>query len=207
MTGSDSYVGVLNGFSSNEAPLSSSDGPINLAPLGDYGGPTQTMIPLPGSPAIDPTSSIARSTDQRGFPITDGSPDIGAVEFRGTLDILDHLFDLDSDEDGSSNGVELALGTDPFVSDPGNERNLRLPGFTQAGQPTFTFGVDTDQRDDITLRLFRSLDLIVFEEIASNEDSTFSVNLNTDLSQFTDSNPPTEGKAFYRLDAVRRLSP
>jgi uncharacterized repeat protein (TIGR02543 family) len=48
--------------------------PINplLAPLGSYGGPMQTMLPLPGSPAIcagsaalDPAGLL---TDQRGFP-------------------------------------------------------------------------------------------------------------------------------------------
>jgi predicted outer membrane repeat protein len=48
--------------------------PINplLAPLGSYGGPTQTMLPLPGSPAIcagspslDPAGLLY---DQRGFP-------------------------------------------------------------------------------------------------------------------------------------------
>ena len=47
---------------------------INLAPLGDYGGPTQTMIPLPGSPAIC-NGVLANiypgvTTDQRGFPNT-----------------------------------------------------------------------------------------------------------------------------------------
>ena len=40
-----------------------------LAPLGNYGGPTQTMPPLPGSPAIDAGSDSATNlfaTDQRG---------------------------------------------------------------------------------------------------------------------------------------------
>ena len=71
--------------------------PINpqLAPLGNYGGPTQTMSPVPGSPAIDAGSNALAigpdgtplTTDQRGFPrIVDathtGTPtvDIGAVE-------------------------------------------------------------------------------------------------------------------------------
>jgi hypothetical protein len=45
---------------------------INLAPLGNYGGPTQTIIPLPGSPAI--CGGLAANipggltTDQRGLP-------------------------------------------------------------------------------------------------------------------------------------------
>jgi len=42
-----------------------------LAPLGNYGGPMQTMLPLPGSPAIclaSPALASGLSTDQRGFP-------------------------------------------------------------------------------------------------------------------------------------------
>lgn len=55
-----------------------------LAPLGNYGGPTPTAPPLPGSPAINAASVIAGlTTDQRGagFPrVVDSAPDIGAVE-------------------------------------------------------------------------------------------------------------------------------
>jgi hypothetical protein len=41
-----------------------------LAPLGDYGGPTQTMALLPGSQAIDAgTSAGAPTTDQRGLVV------------------------------------------------------------------------------------------------------------------------------------------
>jgi hypothetical protein len=47
---------------------------INLAPLGSYGGPTQTMVPLPGSPAIcaglASNISAGVTTDQRGYPNT-----------------------------------------------------------------------------------------------------------------------------------------
>jgi len=54
-----------------------------LAPLGNYGGPTQTMPPLPGSPAIDAGGASTFTTDQRGRPRVVGSaPDIGAVEFQ-----------------------------------------------------------------------------------------------------------------------------
>ena len=58
-------------------------GAPNLAPLGNYGGPTQTMPPLPGSPAIGAGSVAANtfSTDQRGYSRTqNGLIDLGAVE-------------------------------------------------------------------------------------------------------------------------------
>jgi len=57
-----------------------------LGALGNNGGPTQTRLPLPGSPAIDlgdPAFGGAPATDQRGagFPrILNGRVDIGAVE-------------------------------------------------------------------------------------------------------------------------------
>jgi len=53
-----------------------------LASLGHYGGPTPTMPPLPGSPAIDGcTNGSTFTTDQRGYPRSVGlAPDIGAVE-------------------------------------------------------------------------------------------------------------------------------
>jgi hypothetical protein len=54
-----------------------------LAPLGNYGGPTQTLALLPGSPAIDAgTAAGAPATDQRGFGRV-GTVDIGAFESQG----------------------------------------------------------------------------------------------------------------------------
>ncbi len=57
---------------------------IALAPLANYGGPTMTMPPLPGSPAIDTGSDSVTNfliTDQRGAPRKVGlHVDVGAVE-------------------------------------------------------------------------------------------------------------------------------
>jgi predicted outer membrane repeat protein len=63
----------------------------NLAPLGSYGGPTQTMPPLPGSPAIDAGSATSFTTDQRGYPrVLGAAPEIGAVEgvFNPTMSLV-----------------------------------------------------------------------------------------------------------------------
>jgi PKD repeat protein len=72
------YSGTITG----PAPLTNAP---NLAPLGNYGGPTQTMPPLPGSPAIGAGNVGANtfSTDQRGYSRTqNGLIDIGAVELQ-----------------------------------------------------------------------------------------------------------------------------
>lgn len=79
-----------------------------LASLGRYGGPTETMPPLPGSPAVDAAISTADSpsVDQRGLPrywdgeIDPGNPgnqsDIGAVELT-RLTVTTTADELDGD--------------------------------------------------------------------------------------------------------------
>jgi hypothetical protein len=66
--------------------VGTTDFPIDpqLEPLGDYGGPTQTMRPLPGSPVVaSGDNTDAPDTDQRGFPrIVLGFIDIGSVELQ-----------------------------------------------------------------------------------------------------------------------------
>jgi hypothetical protein len=59
-----------------------------LAPLDSYGGPTQTLALLPGSPAIAAGNTAllpaGLTTDQRGLPrVVNGSVDIGAFESQG----------------------------------------------------------------------------------------------------------------------------
>ena len=61
-----------NNFTSGDPKLSS---------LGNFGGPTQTMPPLPDSPVIDVGGVSTLSTDQRGQArILNGGIDIGAFE-------------------------------------------------------------------------------------------------------------------------------
>ena len=74
------FIGDPNG-SGFTASASLLTGDALLGPLGDYGGPTQTMQLLPGSPAIDAVTSSSSTRDQRGFPRPIGAAaDIGAVE-------------------------------------------------------------------------------------------------------------------------------
>ena len=85
-------TGISNASAGNQVGAGSS--PINplLAPLGNYGGPTQTMPLLPGSPAIDAGSNSLSvdangnplTTDQRGQPrIVNTTVDSGAFESQG----------------------------------------------------------------------------------------------------------------------------
>ncbi len=57
-----------------------------LSALANWGGPTETMVPLTGSPAIDAGEPTPLTVDQRGLPRLDGGwVDIGAVEVQNYL--------------------------------------------------------------------------------------------------------------------------
>ena len=56
---------------------------MGLAPLDNYGGPTQTIALLPGSVAIGAGTAVSGiTTDQRGEPL-DSPPDIGDFQSQG----------------------------------------------------------------------------------------------------------------------------
>jgi filamentous hemagglutinin family protein len=90
----NNLVGNTDGFSGtlgNSDPLGNSDNSDivdpnpRLAPLGDYGGSTQTHALLPGSPALN-NGRLISATDQRGAPRPmNGTVDIGAFESQGFL--------------------------------------------------------------------------------------------------------------------------
>jgi filamentous hemagglutinin family protein len=81
----NNLIGISNGATGfTTSPLvGTSAAPIDplLAPLANYGGLTQTIALLPGSPAINAGNS-AIPTDQRGIARV-GVADIGAFESRG----------------------------------------------------------------------------------------------------------------------------
>jgi hypothetical protein len=91
-------IGDLTGTSLSTGPAVLVAANLMLAALSDYGGPTATMPPLPGSPAIDAAGLTDLTTDQRGMPrVVDGNgsgtaiADIGSVETlrRANLDGFD----------------------------------------------------------------------------------------------------------------------
>jgi len=79
--------GLTNGVNNNQVGVANA----LLAPLANYGGPTQTYALLPGSPALNAGSNtlannVDLTTDQRGAGfnrIVNATVDIGAFESRG----------------------------------------------------------------------------------------------------------------------------
>ncbi|MEQ1748962.1 MAG: S8 family serine peptidase, partial [Prosthecobacter sp.] len=89
-----------------------------LAPLGSNGGPTQTMPPLPGSPATDAASTVSTSymTDQRGAPLLGSGRDIGAVEL-GKTTVNTTADETDGIGSGGVSLREALTDTTPFGSE------------------------------------------------------------------------------------------
>ena len=115
LSGSNNLIGtgdsgiLMNGVNGNIVGVAD---PM-VEQLGDYGGPTQTMPPLPGSPAIDAGSNALAVgpdgkpllTDQRGYyRIFNGTVDIGAVEY-GSVPLLPG----DANADGAVGFADLVL--------------------------------------------------------------------------------------------------
>ncbi len=127
VTGSFNLIGLggsggIVGGTDGNIVLSSLAG-LGLAPLGDYGGPTETMALLPGSAAIGVGTAVSGiTTDQRGEPL-DSPPDIGAFQTQTGL-----VVNTTSDDTGSPSGdlslrqaINLANalgGTETITFDP-----------------------------------------------------------------------------------------
>jgi hypothetical protein len=103
-----------------------------LGPLGNYGGPTQTMPLLPGSPAIDTGGNAlvpaGVTTDQRGLPrVVNGIVDIGAFESSGFTVAV-------SAGSGQSTGVNTVFSAPLVVTVTANNSSEPVAG----GLITFT---------------------------------------------------------------------
>jgi len=111
----------------------------DLTPLGNHGGPTQTLVPLPGSPALG-AGAVALvpagvSTDQRGFArVVNGKVDIGAVEVQNasSLATITGTVFNDANGDGAQDNGETGLAGVQVYADLGNV------GYFVTGDPTTT---------------------------------------------------------------------
>jgi hypothetical protein len=128
----DNSGGTITG----PAPLTNAP---DLAPLGNYGGPTQTMPPLPRSPAIGAGSVAANtfSTDQRGYPRTqNGLIDIGAVELQSPAANPPVLGNLTLPA-GGGNGLQFTFTNAPaadFTVLTATDVSLTLTNWTVLGE-------------------------------------------------------------------------
>lgn len=90
-----------------------------LAPLANNGGPTRTMLPLPGSPAIDAGGATMLTVDQRGFTrVIGGAADIGSVETGNPIPGL-YVDTLADENDGIGVG-NVSLRDAIAAADPGS---------------------------------------------------------------------------------------
>jgi hypothetical protein len=76
--------GLSNGKNHNIVLNTTNFSTLGLAPLGSYGGPTETMALLPGSPALGAgTAASGVTADQRAFKLDTSDPGIGAYQSQG----------------------------------------------------------------------------------------------------------------------------
>jgi hypothetical protein len=184
-------VGVANGATVNGTA-------INLAPLANYGGPTQTMIPLPGSPAICAGLASAipsgLTTDQRGYPNTNSTypgyaacVDAGAVQTNYSLGFTTEPTGVSVATDFAA-AVTLNESLSPFQ--PGVTIPLTLTGSgiltggsaaTSAGVASYTLQVDTvGSSDTLTANLALNGALVPAVAISATSNS-FGVGMTTPL--------------------------
>ena len=128
LIGTGGSGGLSNGKNGNQVGVAN---PL-LGSLGNYGGPTETIPLLPGSPAIGAGSNAlipaGVTTDQRGLPrIVNGIVDIGAFESSGfTITV--------TSGSGQSTGVLTAFSAPLVVTVTANNPSEPVAG----GLVTFT---------------------------------------------------------------------
>ena len=135
---------------------------VNLAPLGNYGGTTSTMIPLPASSAICAGSAailatvthnagVTLTTDQRGDPITNTTYpgfstqtpclDAGAVQTHYALSFSTEPPSAVAPNTAFAAGVTLNESGVPFQTPVNVPLSLNGPGSLIGGAVTTTAGV------------------------------------------------------------------
>ncbi|HSH95027.1 MAG TPA: right-handed parallel beta-helix repeat-containing protein, partial [Roseimicrobium sp.] len=102
------------GFTGTGTQIDVADTNVGLAPLGNYGGPTQTHALLVGSFALRSAPGAATGSDQRGQNVTDGARDVGAFEAQtsGSYVVTNTKDNTAGDIVGSlRHGIGLSNGT------------------------------------------------------------------------------------------------
>jgi hypothetical protein len=155
-----------------------------LGPLTNNGGPTQTLAPQSGSPAINTGTAGCPATDQRGAPRV-GQCDIGAVEFGAEAPALPGSLKLTGIqpalfEQGSASEITLTVYGEGFTAESviridGNDRPTT---FVDAGELTTTLsGTDLESVGTATISVYDPTSGTAGEE---TEAHTFSVVTNVE---------------------------
>jgi hypothetical protein len=181
-----------------------------LAPLGNYGGPTQTMPPLPGSPSLNAGVNNTFEpilTDQRGLARVVGSTvDLGAVEDQGFSDRA-RLWSTDWDDDGIPYGMEYAMGMDPQIANPAGAAHIA--GSVSNGMAGVMFGFNPAATNSTAWIVKRTLNLgsDPFTEIyrydqfsGTSSSNPVSVKVTASSIEVFDASDPQPTNAFYRLE-------
>ncbi len=107
LIGTGGSGGLVNGVDGNIVGVAKS----LLAPLGNNGGPTQTMALLDGSPAIGAGIAVTSVTaDQRGEPLDSPIPDIGAFQSQG-FQLIELTFSVSNQSITYGNSSATVSGT------------------------------------------------------------------------------------------------
>jgi hypothetical protein len=143
----DSSIGWISGsdmWGTSAAPLN----PL-LAPLGYYGGPTQTMPLLPGSPALDAGSNSERqditvSGSSGTFKLTFDGKTTGALAYNATASAVQDALNALASIGGVGGSVTvIKVGTVFQVTFAGTLANQDLAQMTAAGSGAATATVLT----------------------------------------------------------------
>lgn len=128
-----------------------------LNPLDDYGGPTETHLPLPDSPVVDGAPGGCPPTDQRGVVRPQGAGcDIGSVEAQPSeLGVL--VVTTTNDVVDAGDGVlslreaihlaNVQAGPDQIVLGSGVSYELSIPGIDEDANATG----DLDSSGDLSI--------------------------------------------------------
>jgi List-Bact-rpt repeat protein/fibronectin type III domain protein/NHL repeat-containing protein/galactose oxidase-like protein len=177
---------------------------INLAALANYGGPTQTMLPLPGSSAICagtfPNATAAGlRTDQRGFVFDNGCPtgsvDSGAVQSNYALSFTNQPGSTQYVSEDivpapivalTESGVAATVPTSTItVTDTTSQLNGTLSEALASGSATFPnlYLATAEGSDRLTATLSLNPSLAPPLNLVSLPSSTFTVNAATLLAE------------------------